>query len=84
MIEDVYPLVICYIAIENTLIILNFPIKNGDFPELCKRLPEDSCWMKRHILGDNIPSTSQHIPVFHIEPPTKQFWLILHMQHKEI
>jgi hypothetical protein len=27
-----YPLVICYIAIENGIFIVNFPIKNGDFP----------------------------------------------------
>ena len=35
-----YPLVICYIAIENTLIIVSFPIKNGDFPWFFVGLPE--------------------------------------------
>ena len=30
---DIYPLVICYIAIENGPVeIVDFPIKNGDFP----------------------------------------------------
>ena len=27
---DVYPLVICYIAIENTTFIVDLPIQNGD------------------------------------------------------
>jgi len=27
-----YPLVICYIAIENGPFIVDFPIENGDFP----------------------------------------------------
>jgi hypothetical protein len=36
-----YPLVICYIAIENGPVeIVDLPTKNGDFPWLCKRLPE--------------------------------------------
>jgi len=27
-----YPLVICYVAIENGPFIVDFPMKNGDFP----------------------------------------------------
>ena len=29
--QDSYPLVICYIAIENTPFIVDLPIQNGDF-----------------------------------------------------
>ena len=36
-----YPLVMCYIAIEHGPVeIVSFPMKNGDFPYLCKCLPE--------------------------------------------
>ena len=44
-------MVMSSIAIENGhlyyLYIVSFPIQNGDFPELCKRLPEDTVlvWM---------------------------------------
>ena len=31
----IYPLVICYIAMENGAFIDGLPIKNGDFPWLC-------------------------------------------------
>ena len=39
----IYPLVICYIAIENGhLEIVDLPIKNGDFPVRYVHLPESS------------------------------------------
>jgi len=34
-IKTTYPLVICYIAIENGPFIVDLPIENGDFPQLC-------------------------------------------------
>ena len=33
------------IAIEHGPFIVDLPIKNGDFPQLCKRLPEDKFLM---------------------------------------
>ena len=37
----VYPLVICYIAIENGPVeIVDFPMKHGDFPVRYVKLPE--------------------------------------------
>ena len=30
-----YPLAICSIAIENDTVIVDLPIKDGDFPQLC-------------------------------------------------
>jgi hypothetical protein len=38
-----YPLVICYIAIENSPFIVDFPMKNGDFPVRYVSLPEGIC-----------------------------------------
>ena len=35
MISKIYPLVICYIAMENGPFIDGLPIKDGDFPWLC-------------------------------------------------
>ena len=32
---EIYPLVICYIAIENGTFIVDLPIKDGDFLQLC-------------------------------------------------
>ena len=39
----IYPLVMTNIAVENCLLIESFPIEHGDFPWLCKRLPEGGC-----------------------------------------
>ena len=39
-INGIYPLVICYIAIEMTIEIVDFPIKNGDVPWFFVCLPE--------------------------------------------
>ena len=34
-------MVICYIATEHDPLIVDLAIRDGDFPQLCKRLPED-------------------------------------------
>ena len=41
-----YPMIGVYlnIAIENGQFVVDLPIKDGDLPELCKRLPEGSCY----------------------------------------
>ena len=38
--NGIYPLVICYIAIENGQFMVDLPIKDGDFPVRYVSLPE--------------------------------------------
>ena len=52
-----YPLVICYSLLWKMSIYSGFPIKHGDFPELCNKLPEG----KSH----KIPWNQQFPMVFH-------------------
>ena len=36
----------CYIAMEISIQIVNFRIIDGDFPQLCKKLPEGTAWWR--------------------------------------
>ena len=55
VIDGIYPLVNIQKTIENGPVeIVDLPIKHGDFPLLCKRLPEGSSeingwWLTEHL-----------------------------------
>ena len=56
-----YPLVICYIAIENGPVeIVDFPIKNsGSFHSNCNKLPEGSEEVKESNIGASTGLTTE-------------------------